>query len=179
MIGGTSSPVNVRCLLFDLPTSKPMKLPESRVPNPDTPLRVTRGSTTQNFASATIRSPAFLSILAVTSTFEWSEESCTAVTCPMFTSLYLMKVLPASTPWAALKRMVMVGPSLRMRWIAMPIATTAARIGMIQTTEIRWRRLGTTVARGRLSGLSAMAFWSARFRIPDQAWVEGFCRDHC
>ena len=103
MIGGTSSPVNVRCLLFDLPTSNPMKLPESSVPNPDTPLRVTRGSTTQNFASSTIRSPAFLSIFAVTSTFEWSEESCTAVTCPMFTSLYLMKVLPASTPWAALK----------------------------------------------------------------------------
>src|SRR5215510_4095387 len=74
----------------------------------------------------------------------------------MLTSLYLMKVLPASTPWAALKTMVMVGPSLRMRWIAMPIATTAARIGTIQTTEIRWRRLGTTVARGRLSGLSAM-----------------------
>src|SRR5215510_1346332 len=74
----------------------------------------------------------------------------------MLTSLYLMKVLPASTPWAALKTMVMVGPSLSMRWIAVPIATTAARIGIIQTTEIRWRRLGTTVARGRLSGLSAM-----------------------
>jgi hypothetical protein len=52
--------------------------------------------------------------------------------------------------------MVMVGPSLKIRWIAIPMATTAARIGMIQTTEIRWRRRGTTVARGRLSGLSAM-----------------------
>src|SRR5262245_1613819 len=74
----------------------------------------------------------------------------------MFTSLYLMKVLPASTPPADLKMIVMVGPSLRIRWIAIPMATTAARIGIIQTTEIRWRRLGTTVARGRLSGLSAM-----------------------
>ena len=149
--------MNLRCCLSDLPTSNPMKLPESRVPKPDTPLRVTRGSTTQNFASATIRPAALLSIFAVTSTFEWSEESCTAVTCPMFTSLYLTKVLPASTPWAALNTMVMVGPSLRMRWIAIPMATTAARIGTIQTTEIRWRLLGTTVALGRLSGLSAMA----------------------
>src|SRR5215475_8959946 len=74
----------------------------------------------------------------------------------MLTSLYLTKVLPASTPPADLKMIVMVGPSLRIRWIAIPMATTAARIGMIQTTEIRWRRLGTTVARGRLSGLSAM-----------------------
>src|SRR5215475_13071086 len=74
----------------------------------------------------------------------------------MFTSLYLTKVLPASTPPADLKMIVMVGPSLRIRWIAIPMATTAARIGIIQTTEIRWRRLGTTVARGRLSGLSAM-----------------------
>jgi hypothetical protein len=45
-----------------------------------------------------------------------------------------------------------------MRWIAIPIATTAARMGMAQITEIRWRRLGTTVARGKLSGLSAMVF---------------------
>ena len=59
----------------------------------------------------------------------------------MFTSLYLMKVLPASMPWATLNTMVMVGPSLRMRWIAIPMATTAARIGMIQTTEIRMRLL--------------------------------------
>ena len=66
----------------------------------------------------------------------------------MFTSLYLTTVLPASMPSAILKTMVMVGPSLRMRWTAMPMATTAARIGMIQTTEIRARRLGTTVACG-------------------------------
>src|SRR5882672_2795308 len=99
----------------------------------------------------------------------------------MFTSLYLIKVLPASTPWAALNTMVMVGPSLMIRWIAIPMATTAARMGTIQTTEIRWRLLGTTVACGMLSRsvLSAMAFWSARFRIPNQAWVEGFCSDHC
>src|SRR5262245_17332593 len=97
----------------------------------------------------------------------------------MFTSLYLTKVLPASTPPADLKMIVMVGPSLRIRWIAIPIATTAARIGIIQTTEIRWRRLGTTVARGKLSGLSAMVLWSARFRIPDQAGIERVCGDHC
>src|SRR5215475_2405830 len=98
----------------------------------------------------------------------------------MFTSLYLTKVLPASTPPADLKMIVMVGPSLRIRWIAIPMATTAARIGMIQTTEIRWRRLGTTVARGRLSGLSAMLGLSIFYaRIPDQPGIERVCGDHC
>src|SRR5256885_8464083 len=38
----------------------------------------------------------------------------------MLTSLYLTRVLPASRPSAALKTMVMVGPSLRMRWTAIP-----------------------------------------------------------
>src|SRR5258705_10527520 len=98
----------------------------------------------------------------------------------MFTSLYLTKVLTASNPWGALKEMVTVGPSLTMRWIAIPMATTAARIGMIQMTEIRWRRLGTTVACGRFSRsvLSAMVIRLARARIPNQAGVEGLRRDH-
>src|SRR5262245_32403666 len=98
----------------------------------------------------------------------------------MFTSLYLMKVLPASPPSAALKTMVMVGPSLRMRWTATPMATTAAKIGMIQMTEIRVRLFGTTVACGRLSRLllSAMSVLLACARIPDQAGVERFSCDH-
>src|SRR4029453_4751672 len=99
----------------------------------------------------------------------------------MFTSLVLMKVLPASTPSAALNTMVMVGPSLKMLWTAMPIATTPAKIGMIQTTEIRVRLFGTTVACGRLSRLvlSAMLALLARARIPDQAGVKRFRCDHC
>jgi len=89
-------------------------LPESSVLRPDIPLRETRGSTTQNLASSTISPAALLAIFAVTCTFAKSSSSCTAVTWPMFTSLYLMTVLPASTPWADLKTMVIVGPSLRI-----------------------------------------------------------------
>ena len=48
-----------------------------------------------------------------------------------------MNVLPASIPCASFITIVIVGPSLLMRWIAMPIATTAASSGMIQTIEIR------------------------------------------
>src|SRR6185295_2475246 len=98
----------------------------------------------------------------------------------MFTSLYLTTVLPASMPSAILKTMVMVGPSLRMRWTAIPMATTAARIGMIQTTEIRARLLGTTVACG-MSGRSessAMVSLHSGSGIPDQAGVERLRRDH-
>src|SRR6266700_2602742 len=97
----------------------------------------------------------------------------------MLTSLYLTRVLPASRPSAALKTMVMVGPSLRMRWTAIPRATTAARIGMIQTTEIRML-LRTTVACGRSGRSACSAIVSLRVvaGIPDEARVEGLGRDH-
>ena len=58
---------------------------------------------------------ALLAIFARTSTLPSSSESCTAVTCPILTSLYLTKVLPASMPGAASNRMVIVGPSLQTR----------------------------------------------------------------
>src|SRR6188768_3846004 len=98
----------------------------------------------------------------------------------MFTSLYLTKVLPASRPSATLKTMVMVGPSLIMRWMAMPMATTAARIGMIQTTEIRVPFFRTTVACGSSSRLifSAMRTLRVCQRIPNQPGVKGLRRDH-
>src|SRR5262245_3867479 len=98
----------------------------------------------------------------------------------MFTSLYLTNVLPASMPSAALKTMVMVGPSLRTRWTAIPMATTAARIGMTQTTEMRTRRRGTTVACGRSSRsmLSGMTVPPGHGRVPDQAGIEGLRRYH-
>src|SRR5262245_25523114 len=98
----------------------------------------------------------------------------------MFTSLYLMKVWLASTPSAALKTIVMVGPSLKMRWIAMPMATTAAKSGMIQMMEMRWRLLGTTVACGRVSRLllSAMSVLLACPCIPDQTGIKRFSGNH-
>jgi hypothetical protein len=45
-----------------------------------------------------------------------------------------------------------------IRWTAIPIATTAANIGTIQTMEMRLCLLGTTVAWGKLllPELSAM-----------------------
>src|SRR5262245_7754665 len=98
----------------------------------------------------------------------------------MFTSLYLTKVFPASTPSADLKTIVIVGPSLMMRWMAIPIATTAANIGMIQTMEIRVCLLGTTVACGKLlrSVLSAMLVYPIQSRIPDEARVERLSSNH-
>src|SRR5262249_18763353 len=107
-------------------------------------------------------------------------ERRTAVTWPMLTSLYLTNVLPASRPWASLKTMVMVGPSLRTCWTAIPMATTAATIGMIQTTETRARLLGTTVARGSVSRslVSSMVAPLGECRVPDESRIEGFGGDH-
>src|SRR3989442_9708519 len=98
----------------------------------------------------------------------------------MLTSLYLTRVLPASMPSAALKTIVMVGASLRMRWTAIPMATNAARIGMIQMTEIRPRFRGTTVACGRRSRSPGSAMMDLPFGcgIPDQAGVERLRREH-
>src|SRR5215467_1318086 len=149
------------------------------VPSPETPLRVTRGSTTQNFASSTRRLATRFDIFAVTSTPSESFASSTLVTWPIFTSLYLTSVFPASIPSATLNMMVMVGPSVRIRSTAIPTATTAARMGMIQTMEIRERLRDTTVACATASrSPSAMLSHPGRAGSPDETGVEGPRRQH-
>src|SRR4026207_1045499 len=104
----------------------------------------------------------------------------------MFTSLYLTNVLPASIPSAFLNTMVTVGPSVMSRWMAMPRPITAARIGMIHTTEIFVRRGRDTGGRGRDPGAcgrpprspgSAMTHLPAAAGVPDQARIEAPHRD--
>src|SRR5262245_5127335 len=100
----------------------------------------------------------------------------------MFTSLYLMYVLPGSRPAASLNTIVMVGPSLSTRCTARPTATSAASNGMIQMIEIRVRLPEATVASGNSSSrlLSTMLVppGSRCGRIPDKRRVEGPCREH-
>src|SRR5262252_6098124 len=149
------------------------------VPSPETPLRVMRGSTTQNFASSTMRLVARLDIFAVTSTPSESFASSTLVTWPIFTSLYLTSVFPASIPSATLNMMVMVGPSVRMRSTAIPTAITAARMGMIHTIEMRELLFETTLACASSSrSPSAMISLPGRAGIPDETGVEGHRRQH-
>src|SRR5215831_4512760 len=138
------------------------------------------GRTTQNFASCTISPAACLAILAVTCILAKSEVNSTWVTFPMMTSLYLTKVFPASMPSAAPKMIVTSGPSLRMRCTAIPMATTAARIGMIHITEIRPRFRGTTVASGNSSVARGSAMMDLELvgGVPDQTRVEGLRRQH-
>jgi len=62
----------------------------------------------------------------------------------MFKVLVLTKGLAGLEALCGLKMTVIVGPWLMTRWIAIPMATTAARIGMIQTTEILVPFLGST-----------------------------------
>src|SRR5215831_4312905 len=118
-------------------------------------------------------------IFAVTSTPSESFASSTLVTWPIFTSLYLTSVFPASIPSATFKRMVMVGPSVRIRSTAIPTAITAARMGMIHTMEIRELFFETTVACATSSrSPSAMIALPGRAGIPDKAGVEGHRRQH-
>src|SRR5215831_11645762 len=149
------------------------------VPRPDTPLRVTRGSTTQNFASSTRRLATRFDIFAVTSTPSESFASSTFVTWPIFTSLYLTSVFPASIPSATLNMMMMVGPSVRIRSTAIPTAITAARMGMIHTMEIRELFFETTVACATSPrSPSGMISLPGRAGIPDETGVEGHRRQH-
>src|SRR5215813_10935976 len=149
------------------------------VPSPETPLRVTRGSTTQNLESSTRRLAARFDIFAVTSTPSESFASSTLVTWPIFTSLYLTSVFPASIPSATLNMMVMVGPSVRMRSTAIPTAITAARMGMIHTIEMRELFFETTVPCASSSrSPSAMFALPGRARIPDETGVKGHRRQH-
>src|SRR5664279_510936 len=91
-----------------------------------------------------------------------------------------MNVLPASMPSADLRMMVMVGPWLITRWTAIPIATSAARSGMIQTIEMRRRFFRISVACGRWSRSvsSAMAYRVRMGGVPDQARIEGLGGEH-
>src|SRR5262245_27723137 len=91
-----------------------------------------------------------------------------------------MKVLPASMPSAARKSIVIVGPSLRRRCTAMPMATSAARIGISQTADGRRARL-TTIACGSSApsgGGSTMLHLCREARVPDQALIEGMRGEH-
>src|SRR5262245_32538736 len=126
-----------------------------------------------------MRAEARFDIFAVTSTVSEFSASSTLVTWPIFTSLYLTSVFPASMPSATLKTIVMVGPSFRIRCTAIPTATSAARIGMTHTMDTRELFFETTVACASSScSPSGMTFLPGRGGIPDEAGVEGHCRQH-
>src|SRR6185295_11071833 len=91
-----------------------------------------------------------------------------------------MNVLPASMPFASCSTMVIVGPSARSRWIAMPSATSAASAGMIQMMEMRrrFRRVTAAFGRSSCSGCSAMRGSMPDSGVPDEPRVERFRRQH-
>ena len=75
----------------------------------------------------------------------------------------------------------MVGPSLRMRWTAIPMATSAARIGMIQIDrDPRALPRHDGGLREARRDRRAQPCWTCRSArgIPDQAGVEGLRREH-
>src|ERR1700730_17006010 len=82
--------------------------------------------------------------------------------------------------------MVIVGPSLNTRVIATHAPTTAARIGMNQTSDSRVRFLGTFLdsgtderggSRSGISNLFRICLLRT-YRIPDQPRIERFDREH-
>src|ERR1700719_1160858 len=104
-----------------------------------------------------------------------------AVIVPTSTPLYSILVLPASSPSADPKMIWIFGPSLSILETATQAPTTAAIIGITQTTEIRVLFLATARDSG-IGGIdvrsSAMSNLLRAGRIPDQPWVERFDRQH-
>src|SRR5262249_62294260 len=95
---------------------------------------------------------------------------------PTVPPLYWIWVLPASSPSADLKTMVIFGPSARIRVTATQAPAIAATMGTIQTRESRVCFLPTALESGMFGGdpsPSAMADLSRALRLPDQTPVNG------
>ena len=148
--GGDSSPSKSRRSSVERPGSVPMYAPASSVPNPETRPPEMRGRTTQNLVSLTIVPlETSFTISAVTITPLRSSSIVICFTVPMSTSLYLMRVLPASRPSAVRKRIVIVGPRSRKWCRASHPAMSAATIGMIHTGCTQRMPGWRATARGR------------------------------
>src|SRR5262245_21239005 len=141
------------------------------------PPAVTRGRTTKNCVSARRKSSACLLSSAVTMMPLRSELSVIVLTTPISTSLYLIFVLPASSPSAVLNSMVITGPRSRMARTASHPPTSTATIGMIQTSWKAKRFRGTATASGSWDDDSGSAMLFLH-RVPDQARIEGLSREH-
>ena len=112
--------------------------------------------TTQKRVSLTTSPLASLETSAVTTTWERSSEMAMDLTSPIMTSLYFSLVLPASSPSPVLNEMVMVWPRSTHAFTAMESPMMAATMGMIQTSWMEKRLLGSLTA----SGTSCISFLS-------------------
>src|SRR5262245_35325875 len=139
-----------------------------------------RGRTTQKRVSSTRKAAALLTSSAVATTRVWSSLSAMVFTSPMSTSLYLIFVLPASSPSAVRKEIVTVGPRSRIAFAASHAPTTTATNGMIQMSCGVQRRGGAATASGRSGRFgSRRASGMLPLRgVPDQSRVEALGREH-
>src|SRR5580700_1850967 len=116
-----------------------------RVLSPVTLAPDIRARTTQNLVSSTRNFSVLGAICAVVITLRWSSERRIVSTVPTSTPLYLILVLPASSPSAERNTIVILGPSLRNLVTATQTPTSAATIGITQTRESLVCPLGTAL----------------------------------
>src|SRR5574338_41503 len=139
-----------------------------------------RGLTTQKAVSSTRWGLNSFSSSAVAMTWLRSSDKVTAVTWPISTSLNLILVLPASSPSALLKVMVITGPCSRMDFTASQPPMRAATMGTSQTSCRDHLDFGATSASGKAdgSGRGGASGIVVLHGIPDQARVEAHRRKH-
>src|SRR5450830_156208 len=142
MMGGCSSPANSFLVSSDLPATAPNKAPDNKVFRPEMPDAATRGRTTQKRVSSAVKLSASLVSCTVVKTCERSLLSVIDCTRPISTSLYFTLVLPASSPSAEEKLIVITGPRSINILATSVRPTTAATMGINHTSEgsqLRWR----------------------------------------
>src|ERR1700677_4780582 len=110
---------------------------------------------------------------AVTTTWAKSAVGSMVSIVPSATSLFMILVLPASSPSAEVKVIVMVGPRSERLCQASHPAASAATMGRSQMTEKRrWRCCAT------FGGWSCSLAMAGLRHVPHQTRVEAFRRDH-
>src|SRR5438034_974187 len=145
----------------------PPSMMDTSGPSPVTWTPATRARTTQNRVSSTRWGAAPLTTSTVTTTRERSLVKWISFTSPTSTFLYLIFVLPASSPSAVLKVIVIVGPLSRTAFTASQPPTSAATIGISHTRDSDPRRFGTTSA----GGMSSMLKSSGVLAIVSPHWI--------
>ncbi len=151
MSGWCSRPTKCRCGAPG-PGSISMYEPDSRVPRPRAPRRLSCGRTTQKRVFRRRKWSVPWLKRMVSTTFAKSSLNWMPSTMPMSTSLYLTMVLPASMPSAVRNAMVTSGPRSEMVLTISQPPTINVTSGMSHTMEgpERLRTFGLSIVRGPL-----------------------------
>src|SRR5258706_266237 len=153
----------------------PMYVPDTSVPSPEMLPPAMRGRATQKRVSSTSSESASRLIAADTTACLRAGVSLISWTSPISTFLYLILVLPASSPSAVLNEIAIIVPRSRIDLTTIHPPITAATSGSTHTSGSECCRRGCDGSASGMASRSAPCGASAMrspFGLPDQAGIE-------